>query len=99
VLAGAVDRGLVVKAGGLDQPFREVAPNRAHHGFVNLLAAAAAARARRPAAEVSDLLAAPEGRFAELATYLTGPSRELLASVGTSSIAATAGALDARGLL
>jgi hypothetical protein len=99
VLAGAVDRGQVVKASGLDRPFREVAPDRARHGFVNLLAAAAAARARRPAAEVSDLLAAPEGRYAELATYLSGPSRELLASVGTSSIAAAAGALDARGLL
>jgi hypothetical protein len=99
VLAGAVERGLVVKAGGLDHPFREVAPDRAHHGFVNLLAAAAAARSRRPAAEVSDLLAAPEGRYAELATYPSGPSRELLASVGTSSIAAAAGALDARGLL
>jgi hypothetical protein len=48
---------------------------------------------------VSDLLAAAESRYAELATYLSGPSRELLASVGTSSIAAAAGALDARGLL
>lgn len=99
VLAGAADRRLAVKAGGLDHPFREVAPDRVHHGFVNLLAAAAAARARRPAAEVSDLLAAAEGRYAELATYLSAPSRELLASVGTCSIAAAAGALDARGLL
>ena len=99
VLAGSADRRLVVKAGGLDHPFREVAPDRVHHGFVNLLAAAAAARAWRPPAEVSDLHAAAEGRYAELATYLSGPSRELLASVGTSSIAAAAGALDARGLL
>ena len=99
VLAGSADRRLVVKAGGLDHPFREVAPDRVHHGFVNLLAAAAAARAWRPPAEVSDLLAAAEGRYAELATYLSGPSRELVASVGTSSIATAAGALDARGLL
>ncbi|HET6949518.1 MAG TPA: hypothetical protein VFI47_04030 [Acidimicrobiales bacterium] len=99
-LVGAVARGLVVKAsGGLVQPFRQLGPDHAHHGFVNLLAAAGAARARHPAGTVSEVLAADEGQYSDLATYLSGSARNLLASIAVSSIAAPLDALADRGLL
>ncbi len=47
VLAGCVERGLMLKAtAGLHRPFHGSGPGGPHHGFVNLLAAAVLARGR-----------------------------------------------------
>ncbi|HEX8802700.1 MAG TPA: hypothetical protein VF743_00865, partial [Acidimicrobiales bacterium] len=99
VLVGCAERGLALKAtAGLHQPFRHQGPAGPQHGFVNLLAAAAAARAgaRRPA--VAMILAMEEPEAVELVDQLAR-ARDLLLSVGTCSIDEPIDALVARGLL
>jgi hypothetical protein len=99
VLIGCVARHLVVKAGGgFDQPYRSWGEDGAHHGFVNLLAAAGLARSRRSVGEVTAALATPEDGAADLLPLVSG-SRELLASVSVSSVDETLRELAARGLL
>ena len=99
VLVGCAARDLVVKAtAGLHQPYRGDGAAGPHHGFVNLLAAAAAARARRPVDEVAAVLATEEADAGDLAARVGG-SRALLASIGTCSIDEPLEALASRGLL
>jgi hypothetical protein len=100
-LVGCAERGLALKAtAGLHQPFRagrsEAVP---HHGLVNLLAAAGAARSGADAATVAEILAVTEdGDTAALVERAAG-ARELLMSVGTCSVDETVEGLRARGLL
>jgi hypothetical protein len=99
VLVGAVARGLVLKAtAGLHQPFRDSGPAGVHHGFVNLLAAAALARRRAPVAEVAAVLATEEADAGKLPAAVNG-ARNLVASIGTCSIDEPVEALASRGLL
>lgn len=99
VLVGCAARGLLVKvAGGLHQPFRHPSPSGPRHGFVNLLAAAGAARTRAAPAQVAAVLAAEEAD-ADRLTALVGGSRAMLVSISTSSIDAALDALATRGLL
>jgi hypothetical protein len=97
-LVGCVERGLTLKAtAGLHQPFRTGGP-MGHHGFVNLLAAAAAARAGRDRATVAAVLMVEEPEAHALVDRLAR-SRDLLVSVGTCSIDEPVAALVERGLL
>ena len=99
VLVGCVARRLMLKAtAGLHQPFYGTGPNGPHHGFVNLLAAAALARRNAPVAEVAAVLTTEEGVDRKLPTRVTG-ARGLLASIGTCSIDEPLVALTERGLL
>lgn len=99
VLVGCATRNLVVKAtAGLHQPYRRTGPGGSHHGFVNLLAAAALARTRAPVDQVAAVLATEEADGAALPTWVGG-ARALLASIGTCSIDEPLEALTARGLL
>jgi len=98
VLVGCVERGLTVKAtAGLHHPFRTGGP-AGHHGFVNLLAAAAAARAGRDRATVATILTREEPDAHGLVDRLAR-ARQLLVSVGTCSIDEPVAALVERGLL
>jgi hypothetical protein len=86
VLVGCEARKLVLKAaGGLERPFRETGEGGSRHGFVNLLAAAAAARRGAPAPAVSAVLAA-EGPDADELVSRVGGSRELVASISAASV-------------
>lgn len=99
VLVGCAERGLVLKAtAGLHQPFRHTTRTGPQHGFVNLLAAAAAARDGASPPEVAEILAAEEPEATTLVDRLAR-SRELLASIGTCSIDEPIRALGERGLL
>ena len=99
VLVGAVARGLMLKAtAGLHQPYWHPGPSGAHHGFVNLLAAAALAKRRAPVAEVAAVLATEEADARKLPSGVTG-ARGLVASIGTCSIDEPVEALVARRLL
>ena len=99
VLVGAVARGLVLKAtAGLHQPFRGSDATGQHHGFVNLLAAAARARRQAPVAEVAAVLATEEADADELPAEVAG-ARGLVASIGTCSIDEPVDALVSRRLL
>jgi hypothetical protein len=99
VLVGCVERGLVLKAtAGLHQPFRHATATGPQHGFVNLLAAAAAARQGGDRASVEAILAAEEPEAAGLTNELAR-ARELLMSIGTCSIDEPMQALTDRGLL
>ena len=100
VLVGAVDRGLMLKAtAGLHQPYRSSGPGGAHHGFVNLLVAAALARRRAPVAEVAAVLATDEEFEARKLPAAVNGARGLVASIGTCSIDEPVEALVARRLL
>jgi hypothetical protein len=99
VLVGCVERGLTLKAtAGLHQPFRHTTETGPHHGFVNLLAAAALARDGGDRSGVAAVLAAEEPEAADLTGRL-GRARELLMSIGTCSIDEPMQALTERGLL
>jgi hypothetical protein len=99
VLVGCEGRKLVLKAAGdLHHPFRESGDAGHHHGFVNLLAAAAATRSGAPAPAVAAVLSA-EGADAEALVDRVGGSRELVASVTVRSVDDTVQELTARGLL
>jgi hypothetical protein len=99
VLAGCATRGLMVKAtAGLHQPYRGTGPAGPHHGFVNLLAAAAVAKTRAPAGDVAAVLTTEEADAVSLPKQVAG-ARGLLASIGTCSIDEPVEALTSRGLL
>ena len=99
VLVGCVERGLTLKAtAGLHQPFTATGPLGRQYGFVNLLAAAATARAGGYRAKVADVLAVEEPDALALVGHL-GRARELLESIGTCSIDEPVEALTAHGLL
>jgi hypothetical protein len=100
VLVGCVARGLVLKAtAGLHEPYwSSDAANGSRHGFVNLLAAAAAARQRANVAEVAGVLATAEPDAAGMHKRVAG-ARGLVASIGTCSIDEPLAALASRGLL
>ncbi len=99
VLVGCTARGLMVKAtAGLHQPFHRTGPDGSHHGFVNLLAAAALARSRPPVGDVAAVLSTEEADAADLPKRVSG-ARTLLASIGTCSIDEPLEALATRGLL
>lgn len=98
-LVGCASRGLMVKAtAGLHQPYHRHGPDRTHHGFVNLLAAAAIALAGASVGDVAAVLTTDEADAADLAGRVAG-ARGLLASIGTCSIDEPLEALAARGLL
>jgi hypothetical protein len=99
VLVGCATRNLLVKAtAGLHQPFRRNGPGGAHHGFVNLLAAAALALTRAPVAQVAAVLATEEDDAGPLVKQVV-KARGLVASIGTCSIDEPLEALEARRLL
>jgi hypothetical protein len=99
MLVGAAERGLMVKAtGGLDEPFARLVDGRHAHGYVNVLAAASLAHGGAGRTEVAHALAIEEPDADELLDNLAR-SRKLLASVGSSSVADSIGALADRGLL
>lgn len=99
VLVGCVARGLMLKAtAGLHEPFRTDGPDGPHHGFVNLLAAAAQAKRRGTVAEVAAVLDADEAAADKLVDLVSG-ARALLAAIGTCSITEPLDALASRGLL
>jgi hypothetical protein len=99
VLVGCSARRLLVKvAGGLHQPFRHPSPSGPRHGFVNLLAAAGAARSGAPADQVAAVLAAEETDAARLVALVNG-ARAMLVSISTSSIETALDALVTRDLL
>lgn len=100
VLVGCATRGLPLKAtAGLHQPyFRARGPEGARHGFVNLLAAAAAAVGGATVTDVTAVLTYEEPAAAVLPSRLQG-ARRLLASIGTCSIDEPLAALAERGLL
>jgi hypothetical protein len=99
VLVGCAARRLMLKAtAGLHQPYFGTGPTGPHHGFVNLLAAAALARRNAPVGEVAAVLTTEEGVDRKLPSKVTG-ARTLLASIGTCSIDEPLDALTARGLL
>jgi hypothetical protein len=99
VLVGCEERKLVLKAAGdLHRPFRESGDGGLHHGFVNLLAAAAATRSGAPAPAVAAVLSA-EGADAEALVDRVGGSRELVASVTVPSVDDPLRELTTRGLL
>jgi hypothetical protein len=110
VLVGCAARRLALKAtAGLHQAYRGSGPSGPHHGFLNLLVAAGAARAGVPVPDVSAILATEEGSEGdstsgplgsanELAQSVT-PARELLVSIGTCSIDEPISELVSRGLL
>jgi hypothetical protein len=86
VLVGCAQRGIALKAtAGLHEPFYRSGPEGIHHGFVNLLAAAAAARAGDPASAVAALLTAEDDQNGDLARRASR-GRGLLVSIGTCSI-------------
>ena len=96
---GCAARGLALKAtAGLHQPFRYRGRDGPHHGFVNLLAAAAAARVGGGHHDVVAILACEEPQAAGL-VEVVARARDLLASIGTSSIDEPVQALVTRGLL
>lgn len=99
VLIGSVERSLTLKAtAGLHQPFRHIGPNGPQHGFINLLAAAAAARTGGTPARVADILAMAEPKALDLVDQLTD-ARQLVSSIGSCSIDEPVEALVKRGLL
>lgn len=99
VLVGCVERGLTLKAtAGLHEPFHRVTRTGPQHGFVNLLAAAAAARAGAGRPTVSRILATGEADATGFVDHLTR-ARDLLQSIGTCSIDEPMQALIERGLL
>jgi hypothetical protein len=99
VLVGCERRKLVLKAAGdLNRPFRESGDAGHHHGFVNLLAAAAATRSGAPPLAVAAVLSA-EGADAEALVDRVGGCRELVASVTVRSVDDPVRELTARGLL
>lgn len=98
VLVGAAKRNLTLKAtAGLHQPFRHMGVNGPQHGFVNLLAAAAAARSGANTATVADILTTEEPEAVDLVDHLTD-ARQLVSSVGSCSIDEPVEALLKRGL-
>jgi hypothetical protein len=99
VLVGCAQRDVKLKAtGGLDQPFRQVAAGGPRHGFVNLLAGAAAAHTGSAVATVSEILAIGDDEADGLVAQASR-GRELLASVGVWSVDRVASDLAERGLL
>ena len=99
VLVGCAQRELKLKAtAGLHHAFRQSTDNGPQHGFVNLLAAAAAAHRAAPVETVTDILAAEEDQAPALIAQV-GRGRELLVSVGTCSIDEPVAELTERGLL
>jgi hypothetical protein len=99
VVVGCADRRVRFKAtAGLHHPFRSVGPTGPSHGFVNLLAAAAAAHAGADVASVTDILASEESEAPALVKQ-AWRGRELLTSIGTCSIDETLEGLTSRGLL
>ena len=99
VLVGCHERKLVLKAAGdIHRPFRESGDTGPRHGFVNLLAAAAATRSGASPPAVAEVLSA-EGADAAPLVDRVGGSRELVASVTTPSVDDPVRELTARGLL
>jgi hypothetical protein len=99
VLIGCEQRKLVLKAAGdLHRPFRESGDTAPRHGFVNLLAAAAATRSGAPAPAVAEVLSA-EGADAAGLVDRVGGCRELVASLTVPSVDDPVRELTARGLL
>jgi hypothetical protein len=99
VLVGCVERGMQLKAtSGLQQPFTTTGPLGRRYGFVNLLAAAAAARSGGFRSQVSSVLTLEEPDALGLVAHLAR-ARELLMSVGCASIDEPVEALTSRGLL
>jgi hypothetical protein len=99
VLVGCAERRLVLKAtAGLHQPYFGTGPSGPHHGFINLLVAAALARTGAPAREVAEVLTTEEFDARKLPERVAG-ARTLLASIGTCSIDEPVEALIASGLL
>lgn len=86
VLVGCAQRGLVLKAtAGLHAPLHRRGPDGIRHGYVNLLAAAAAARAGEPVDAVAAILGAEDDPTGGLGRQ-AARGRKLLASIGTCSI-------------
>jgi hypothetical protein len=110
VLVGCAARRLALKAtAGLHHAYRGSGPSGPHHGFLNLLVAAGAARAGAPVPAVAAILATEEGPDGDngsgplggaddLAQSITG-ARELLVSIGTCSIDEPMSELVTRGLV
>lgn len=99
VLVGCVERRLVLKAtAGLHRPYHGTGPGGRHHGFVNLLAAAAVARTGATVDDVASVLTTGEDDAGWMPSQVSG-ARSLLASIGTCSVDEPVAALTARGLL
>jgi len=100
-MAAAADRNLPMKAtAGLHHPFRHIAPNTGfhHHGFVNILAAAALASAGEGVATLVDVLSDGEAesfsigrngltwrQYVVAADVLTGMRSEFFLGYGSCS--------------
>lgn len=99
VLVGCVERGLRLKAtSGLFTAFTETGPLGRRYGFVNLLAAAAAARTGGFRSQVAGILTLEEPDALGLVERLSR-ARELLMSIGLPSIDEPVAELVDRGLL
>jgi len=99
VLVACASRHLMLKAaGGPHRPFRETGPGGARHGFVNLLAAAGAARRGAPESMIAEVLALEAPDAAGLVDHVAG-AREVVASISACSITGPVLALEEHDLL